>query len=59
MRGFLLKVSENASTAMDYAVIAALVSIIAIPIWQVIGTRMSEMFFGSVGNAFTHVSGGV
>ena len=47
------------STATEYAVIGALLSVIAIPIWGLLGQRLNTMFFGAVTNAFSGVAGGV
>ena len=54
-----IKIDIRGSTAMEYAVISALVSVVAIPIWQLLGTRLNSMFFGAVTNAFSNVAGGV
>lgn len=60
MRGHLARVREQlGSTATEYAVIGALVSVVAIPIWGLLGLRLNNMFFGAVANAFNSVSGGV
>ena len=59
MKFFVQRTGDQGSTATEYAVISALISILAIPIWQLLGSRLSNMFFGAVTNAFSNVSGGV
>jgi len=43
---------RRASNAIEYSLIVALVVIMLIPIWQVIGDNVSTMFYGRALTAF-------
>ncbi len=45
------------STATEYAVIAAFLSVLVVPILGIVVDRLNQMFYGLVTNAFSHVSG--
>lgn len=43
---------EGGATAIEYAVIASLVSIIIVGATTAIGTKMSTLYFGELGSKF-------
>ncbi|KAF2992473.1 hypothetical protein MJC1_00049 [Methylocystis sp. MJC1] len=44
--------NEGGATAIEYAVIASLVSIIIVGATTAIGTQMSTLYFGKLGSKF-------
>ena len=61
MRFFLKKLrsSRDGASGVEYAVLVGLVVLTILPVWQVIGGSLSEMFYGRVLDVFTAASSGV
>jgi Flp pilus assembly pilin Flp len=41
---------DTASAAKEYSLVAALVAVVALPLWQVIGVRLSDVFVRAMAN---------
>ena len=50
---------DEGSTVTEYAIIGALCSIVAIPIWGLIGYRVTNFLFGPVVVAFDVAAGSI